>query len=129
MDAQLRKFAGRFIRYWRQLSIALLAFAVFALGLHAKLSLYKPASPTILLTMTKLSAGDRSAKVILPSRERLIRTKAIELAAALLLFLIFQPVAADPQHYRQRGFALAGFMLHHQYRFLFFRPPPSPSFA
>ena len=47
MDTQFRKFAGRFIRYWRQLPIALLAVTVFALGFHAKLSLYEPASPVV----------------------------------------------------------------------------------
>jgi hypothetical protein len=127
MDARLINFAERFIRYWRQLSIILLAFTVFALGLHAKLSLYKPASPTILLTITKLSASDRFAKAILPSQKRLIRTKVIEAAAAF--FFTFRPVKAGLQHDRQRGFAPTGFLLRHHHSFLFFRPPPSPSFA
>jgi len=126
MDARLWNFAGGFIRYWRQLSIFLLAFAVFALGLHAKLSLYKPASSTILLTITKLSAGDRSAKAILPSQERLIKTKIIGPTAALFFFRL---VNADLQHDGQTGFVPTGFLLRHHYSFSFFRPPPSPSFA
>jgi len=128
MDAQFRKLAGRFIRYWRQLPIALLAFTVFALGLHAKLSLYEPASPVVLLAMTKLSVRDSSAKAILPQRKRSIRANAIETAAALLFFLTFQSAFADLRHNHQRGFARAGFLLRHYYAFLFFRPPPSLSF-
>jgi hypothetical protein len=129
MDTQFRKLAGRFIRYWTQFPIALLAFTVFALGLHAKLSLYEPASPVVLLAMTKLSVGDRSAKAILPQRQRPIRANAIETTAALLFFLTFQSASADSRHDHQRGFALAGFLLRHHHAFLFFRPPPSPSFA
>jgi hypothetical protein len=129
MDAQFNKFAGRFIRYWRQLPIALLAVTVFALGLHAKLSLYEPASPVVLLAMTKLSVGDSSDKAILPQRKRSIKASAIETAATLLFFLTSQSASADLRHNHQRGLARAGFLLRQHYAFLFFRPPPSPSFA
>jgi hypothetical protein len=125
MDALFRKFAGRFIRYWRQLPIALLAATVFALGLHAKLSLYEPASPVVLLAMTKLSVGDSSAKAILPQRKRSIRANAIETASVLT----FQSASADLRYSHQRGLARAGFLVRQHYAFLFFRPPPSPSFA
>jgi hypothetical protein len=49
MDAQFRKLARSFHRCWKRFSIALLAFTVFALGLHSKLSLYKPVFPATLL--------------------------------------------------------------------------------
>jgi hypothetical protein len=120
MDTQFKILAGRFVPCRRQLPIVALVFAVFALGLHAKLALYKPASPTVLLTITKLSAGDRSAKTILPSRKRLVRMKAIVLPAALLFFLTFQHLSGHLRHDRRRGFSLTGLMLRHQYRFLFF---------
>lgn len=127
MDVQLEILAGSLARCVRQFSIAALVLAVFALGLHAKLALYEPASPTVLLSITKLSAGERSAKAILFSRERLAAMKAIVPIAALLCFSRFQHVAGYLRNDLRRGFPLTSLILPRQYRFLFFRPPPISS--
>lgn len=124
MHAPFRKLFRRFIRCWKQLPIALLAFTVFALGLRSKLTLYQPASPASLLTITKLSVGDRSTKAILPQRQRPIRANAPETVATSLFSLRFQSVSVDLRHDHQRIPTLAGFLLHHYHPFLFFRPPP-----
>jgi hypothetical protein len=129
MDAPFKIRAGRLGRCGRPLTIAVLVLAVFALGLHTKLALYQPASPSVLLTITKLSAGDRSAKAVLPPREQQTRMEATVSAAAFLFLLMFQHVANNLRHDRQRGFALAGLIQGLQYRVLFFRPPPSLFFA
>jgi hypothetical protein len=43
----------------RHLAIILLAVSVFALGLHAKLALYNPVPPSMLVTLTKLALNER----------------------------------------------------------------------
>jgi hypothetical protein len=45
---------------FRCAEIILLAISVFALGLHAKLALYKPYPPSMLVTLTKLALNERS---------------------------------------------------------------------
>lgn len=101
MWARAKTSAGIKTRLFRRFAIVLLALSVFALGLNAKLALYKPATQTMLASLTKLAAGNRPARVASLTVKRLAIKKHVTfemfqgLASGLEL-----PTATVPQvHY------------------------------
>jgi hypothetical protein len=102
MWVQAKTSGGMETKRFGRFAIVFLALSVFALGLNAKLALYKPVSQTMLASFTKLATGDRPALVASLTAKRLAVKKHVgfemfqELALGLEL-----PAAAVPQaHYR-----------------------------
>jgi hypothetical protein len=128
MTAEVTLFNPTSVESWRRRAIEFLAIAVFALGLHAKLCLYKPQSPTVVLTIIKLSSHDPvAANAVLTSSYAGAKARACDVLASL--FCSNSQAEMPPQaHLRQDSAGLLKPMslaLGHYYRFLFFRPPPT----
>lgn len=81
-------------------ALLFLAFAVFGLGLHAKLSLDKTnrSSPT---GAAKLSIEDRSAQAFLPHESKLMRRTPAARSVGLPFEVLFQGSVFNFSDYRQ----------------------------
>ena len=77
-----------------------LAFAVFGLGLHAKLSLSK-ANRSSATGAAKLSIEDRSAQILLPYENRPTRRTPAAISVGLPFEVLVQGNVYHFSHYRQ----------------------------
>jgi hypothetical protein len=124
MCAQATITDGTAMHRFRCVAIILLAISVFTLGLHAKLALYKPVPPSMLVTLTKLALNERSdIASSLPGRETPPEATAETVRPTLFAFgSVSIPAQAQRESQGQDGLCAAR---HHLRPLLLHKPPPA----
>lgn len=111
---------------FRCAAIILLAVSVFTLGLHAKLALYKPVPPSMLVTLTKLPLNEQS-NIASSTLASVAAAKVADKSDQLTLFAMRSsslPAQAQREAKREDGLCTAR---HHLKPLLLHKPPPAAS--
>lgn len=126
MFAQTSRTDGNTVHRLRRLAIILLAVSVFALGLHAKLALYKPVPPSMLVTLTKLALNERANIATSPLTKQ--SSPDVEVGISRPTHFDFSSLSIPAQAQRESqdedGLCAAQ---HHLKPLLLHKPPPPTS--
>jgi len=107
-----------------RIGLVLLCTAVFLWGLHAKLSLYKPPSPSRSASVAKLIQGKQSSHIIGTVDHRVPKHLLRSLVLfSISAFIVVQPMLADRRNHHVGDTGRYSTLQHSSP--LIIRPPPS----
>jgi hypothetical protein len=108
---------------FRRAAIILLAMSVFTLGLHAKLALYKPVPPSMLVTLTKLALNERATVAPSPLAKQASPDAKVGTSRPTMFDFSSLSIPAQAQRESQGEDGLCA-ARHHLKPLLLHKPPP-----